>query len=92
MKRLSRKGHLEKMRLLHTPLISGMKSGLPASDGLPFIPPCSSAVDCWELSLVSQAKSALQCLWEEQDCVSDVGPRDPVPAACSLSRLALPLL
>lgn len=69
-----------------------MKSGPPASDGLPLISPCSAALDCWELPLVPQAKSALQLLREEQACVSDVGPGDPVPAAHSLSGLALPLL
>lgn len=54
--------------------------------------PCSAALDCGELSLVSQAKSALQHLREEQACVSDVGPGDPIPAPYSLPGLALPLL
>lgn len=78
----------------HPSPASGAKSGpLPsASDGLRLVFPCSSALDCWKLSLVSQAKSALRHLWEEQDRVPAVGPGQPVPAARSLSRLALPLL
>lgn len=68
------------------------KSGHLASDGPACVSPCSAALDRGELSLVSQAESALQHLREEQARVSDVGPSDPVPAARSLSGLALPLL
>lgn len=92
MEKLSRSRHLKKKILPPRPVAGGTKPGSLASDGLPFIFPHSSALDCWKLSLVPQAKSALQHLWEEQDCLSDVGPGDGIPAACSLSGLALPLL
>lgn len=63
----------------------------PDSNGLLFLPH-SPALDRGELSLVPQAKPALQHHREEPDRVSAVGPSDAVPTACSLSGLVVSVL
>lgn len=65
----------------------------PVSDTFPsFASTRSPALDRGELSLVSQAKPALQHHGEEPDRVSAVGPSDAGPTACSLSGLAVSML
>lgn len=72
---------------------NGLQLGLHSLMVVPSFPSTySSALDRGELSLVSQAKPALQHHWEEPGCVSAVGPGDTVPTAYSLSGLAVYVL
>lgn len=84
---------MEKCKLPCTVLANGLQLDPLVSDGLSFLSSTHSpALDHGELSLVSQAKPALQHQWDEPGRVSAVGPSNAGPAAYSLSGLALYML